>query len=171
MHLDLRLLKDMHPLLPATCVAGLVHSAGLALELNGHRPVSPLSLTLNGDTSHVGAIDWETVDQSEATHLDAIRTTEVGAEAVSLALVSVAEGWVERRRLQRGEFADWLLVDRDGHAVALEVSGIASQFDPQRLRTKVQQASKAPDAVVRAACVVAFEPPLASLARAEEWTS
>jgi len=55
--------------------------------------------------------------------LDANVVTELGAEALALALVHETRGWVVRRRLQRGEFADWLLDAPDGKVVALEVSG------------------------------------------------
>lgn len=89
--------------------------------------------------------------------------TEDVAEAISLALVSVAHGWKVRRRLQRGESADWLLRDADENSVDLEVSGINAGSDSQRLQEKLEQVSRVTSAARRVACVVELRTPRATL--------
>jgi len=86
------------------------------------------------------------------------------AEAVALALVHIALGWVVRRRLQRGESADWLLKDPLARLVALEVSGVDEHEDPHRLRKKLNQVRRATVARQKAACVVELLAPRAALA-------
>jgi len=76
----------------------------------------------------------------------------------------VARGWVVRRRLQRGESADWLLQDPEAHLIALEVSGIGDGEDPDRLRVKLGQVSLATVADRRGACVVELPLPRATVA-------
>lgn len=101
----------------------------------------------------------------EGALLDYIRVTEDAAEAITLALVSVARGWVVRRRLQRGEFADWLLMDQDNNSIALEISGVDTvDVGTRRLRQKVEQVRQSRDVNVRAACVVELRPPRSRLA-------
>lgn len=103
-------------------------------------------------------LEWHVPARSTATQTDDRRATEDGAEAIALTLVSMAHQWVVARRLQQGEFGDWLLHDADGQDVALEVSGIADDFEGSRLREKLRQVRGA-EASVRAACVLAFGPP------------
>lgn len=43
---------------------------------------------------------------SDSAQLDFDRVTEDAAEAIALAMVYVSNGWVVRRRLQRGENTD-----------------------------------------------------------------
>lgn len=88
--------------------------------------------------------------------------TEFGAEGVALALAALAQDWVVLRRLQQGEFGDWLLHDADGETVALEVSGVAMSDDEGRMSEKLRQVAGA-ETVVKAACIVAFGPPKAAL--------
>lgn len=94
------------------------------------------------------------------------RVTEDGAEALALALVNIVRGWVVRRRLQRGEFADWLLQAPGDLLVALEVSGIDGTPDHRRLEEKLRQVKRAKVGDHQSACVVAFGPPAASLVTA-----
>lgn len=97
--------------------------------------------------------------------MDFHRVTEDAAEAIALALVNVAHGWVARRRLQRGEFADWLFVDKDSNAIALEVSGVDKiDVGLQRLRQKVDQVKQSGAASTKGACVVELQPPRSRLA-------
>jgi hypothetical protein len=80
-------------------------------------------------------------------------------------LAYVAKGWVVRRRLQRGEFADWLLLDGDRRLVAMEISGIdAEDRGGRRLREKIGQVGKSAVTQLKAACVAEFRPPRVTLA-------
>lgn len=155
----------MHPLLPATTAAEYGHRAAVGLERHGHRPGVVLSTRLDRE-SRDGQLHWTSPPSGDEAQLDRHRITEDAAEAVALALVNVARGWVVRRRLQRGESADWLLHDPAARLVALEISGISAGDDPQRLDEKLQQVARATIAQLRAACVVELPAPLATLASA-----
>lgn len=160
---DLRLMKQMHPRLPASTAADIVFRAGLAFQRRGHEP--GVELGFSGDLHQSAAeIFWDVPDAAGSQQVDQLRVTEDGAEAVALALTRVARGWVVARRFQRGESADWLLTDPDGHLVALEVSGIDGAPEPRRLDQKLAQVAKADASFQRSACVVAFGPPSAALA-------
>lgn len=158
-------LKSMHPLLPASTAAEYGHRAGIGLERHHH--VSGVALaTLIESESPKASLHWNRSLFGDIEQLDQHRTTEDAAEAVALALVHVARGWVVRRRLQRGEFADWLLQDPEAGLVALEVSGIGEGEDSDRLRVKLQQVCRVTIADRRAACIVELEAPRATLAMA-----
>lgn len=160
---DLALMKRMHPQLPASTAADIVFRAGLAFQRRGHEP--GVELAYADDLSPSSAeLFWEVSDTAGSPQVDQLRVTEDGAEAVALALTHVARRWVVRRRLQRGESADWLLIDSDGHLVALEVSGIDGAPERRRLTQKLAQVAKADGRFQRSACVVAFGPPSAVLA-------
>lgn len=156
-------MKQMHPLLPATTAAEYAHRAGLALQSRGHAPGLDCTLVNEGDETTT-VLEWDMADGVAGQQLDRIRVTEDGAEAVALVLAHVARQWVVRRRLQRGEFADWLLSDATGDLVALEVSGIDGAPDARRLEEKLGQVTQVTICVLRSACVVAFGPPLVALA-------
>jgi hypothetical protein len=101
---------------------------------------------------------------ADAEQLDRHRVTEDGAEALALALVHAARGWVVRRRLQRGDFADWLLVEPSRtHLVALEISGTDDTDDTQRMVDELEQVAKSSAGSQRAACVVRFLDPRVAL--------
>ncbi len=154
----------MHPLLATTTTAEYALRAAVALQRREHRPGAGLSINLDGGIGSLDAVlDWNKVDNEEARQLDNHQVTEDAAEAVALAFVSVSRGWIVRRRLQRGEFADWLLRDADGLPVALEVSGVDGPRDAKRTREKVRQVCKVDFASIRSACVVAFGPPAVDL--------
>ena len=91
--------------------------------------------------------------------LDANVVTELGAEALALTLVHETRGWVARRRLQRGEFADWLMDAPDGKVVALEVSGTDEGDHEARMRQKLLQVAKCVAGRTLAACVESFLQP------------
>jgi hypothetical protein len=55
---------------------------------------------------------------------NAHRITEDGADGVTLAVIG-ARKWRVLRCLQRGTYADWLVVDETGTERALEVAGTA----------------------------------------------
>ncbi len=142
MRLDLAQLKRMHPLLPATTAAEYCHRAGLGLERHGHIPGKGMAANLDGEHCET-TLAWTDVGRGGEQQLDRHRITEDAAEAVSLALVSVAFGWTVRRRLQRGESADWLLLDSESSLVALEIGGLDTADGGRRLREKLSQAEAA----------------------------
>lgn len=155
----------MHPLLPYATAVEYGHRAAVGLERHAHRSGVALE-TLFDEESGNATLHWKPADPDDAEQLDRHRITEDAAEAVALGFVSIARGWVVRRRLQRGESADWLLQDPESGPVALEVSGIGETQDPGRLQEKVEQVRKATIARHRAACVVELPTPRTTLATA-----
>jgi len=164
--LDLRLLKDMHPLLPASEAATYTYRSSLALQRRGHAPGVETTVTVDGDPEVQASLHWDEADQEGQAQVDRIGVTEFGAEAVSLVLVSVARKWTVEKRLQRFQSADWLLVTPDGERVALEISGIDGDFDRRRLAEKLGQVRSVKFCALRFASVVAFARPQAVLAGA-----
>jgi hypothetical protein len=129
----------------------------LALQRAGHG--SPV----RADLYHLAAektaeIEWHAQDQALLQALDANRVTEEGAEAIALAYVNAAAGWVVKRRLQRSESADWLL-HAEARWLALEVSGVALGDPSDRLHDKKRQVSRCSLPAERLAVVVSFERP------------
>jgi hypothetical protein len=106
------------------------------------------------------SVSWQARPVDAAEMLDRKRVTELGAEAIALVLVHETRGWVVRRRLQEGEFADWLLLDQDGRKVALEVSGTDQESAEGRMCEKLLQVANCTAGETRAACVVRFLEPL-----------
>lgn len=156
-------LKQVHPLLPATTALEYGHRASIGLERQGHVPGVFLDARLD-DEAREAILQWVSPSPGDAEQLDQHRITEDSAEAIALALVHGARRWVVRRRLQRGESADWLLHDAEARPVALEVSGIAEGEDPQRLGEKLKQVAKVTLTEQRAACVVELPVPRATVA-------
>jgi len=165
--LELERLREIHPQLPETTAAELVFRAALALQRR-HLAGVNMGIRLVTMGLHT-SLDWTFRAPAGDAMLDRHRVTEDGAEVLALLLVNVAFGWVARRRLQRGECADWLLRDADDRRIALEISGTDNSDVEVRLREKVAQVSKSKAAGTggtKAACVVRFEEPLALLATA-----
>lgn len=162
MRLDLAQLREMHPAIPLTRAADLVHCAALGLQRNGHASGAPMRAEIDG-TSHDTTLAWTAAADEARTQLDRHRITEDAAEAISLVLVAVALNWVIRRRGQRGDHADWIMRDRDGRRIALEISGTDAGDHARRLRDKTRQAGRSL-ADQHAACVVELATPLAALA-------
>ena len=77
----------------------------------------------------------------------------------ALAYVYLKGAWVVKRRLQRGERADWLLNNAAGW-LAMEVSGTITDNPQGRLAEKIQQVSHCSLPAERLAVVVAFDSPL-----------
>jgi hypothetical protein len=165
MKLDLMQLKAMHPLLSASTAAEYGHRAAMGLERHSHEPGIALA-TLIDRNALPASLHWIASAFGDIDQHDRHRITEDAAEGVTLALVNVALGWVVKRRLQRGEFADWLLQDSEARLVALEVSGIAEGDDSGRLREKLDQVRNATFAHRRVACVVELATPRATVATA-----
>ncbi len=157
-------LKSMHPLLPASTAAEYGYRAAAGLERHDHRPGTDLTTLIEGKTGKA-RLHWIRSPAGAIDQIDRNRITEDAAEAIALGLVHVARGWVVRRRLQRGESADWLLRDPQARLVALEVSGIDKGSDSERLRIKLEQARRATVASRRAACVVELSTPRATVAK------
>ncbi|MGH9279931.1 MAG: hypothetical protein ACRD12_17760 [Acidimicrobiales bacterium] len=163
--LNLARLKQMHPRLPASTAAEYTNRAAVALQRQQHEPVCNLFVTFHdGSVGFTVELDWPAASSTTARQLDRHRVTEDGAEAVALGFVHEHRRWVVLRRLQRGEFADWLMEDTGRRLVALEVSGIDGQPDPGRVAEKVQQVANAIVTEHGCACVVAFGPPATSVA-------
>lgn len=158
-------LKSMHPLLPASTATEYGHRAAVGLERHRHQPGVALA-TLIESVAHEAILEWVRSVSSDVEQHDQHRITEDAAEAIALALVYVARGWVVRRRLQRGESADWLLQDPETRLVALEISGIDQGADSDRLRIKLEQVHRATIVNQRAACVVELSAPRATVAMA-----
>lgn len=156
-------LNRMHPLLPASTAAEYAHRAAVGLERQNHVSGVALATRIENESPEA-SLHWVRSWAGDAEQLDRHRITEDAAEAVALALVHVTRGWVVRRRLQRGEFADWLLRDSEARLVALEISGVGEGEDSDRLRVKLEQVRRATIAQRRAACIVELEAPRATLA-------
>lgn len=161
---DLTALRRMHPLLPPEKCEYFELKAAHGLQRRGHKPETPLPVAIS-DQDWGCALRWRERPVSSATALDPKRITELGAEAIALAIVKDAKGWTVRARMREGQFADWLLVDGQGRRIALEISGCASQ-NRYRLKRKLAQVAKVKYADLRVACVVEFGPPRAYLAEA-----
>lgn len=158
-------LKNMHPLLPASTAVEYGHRAALGLERHRHEPGVSLAALIESEARQA-SLHWAPSAAGEEDQLDRDRVTEDAAEAIALALAHGALGWVVRRRLQRRQFADWLLRDPAGQLVALEVSGLDHGKEEGRLREKLEQVRRTLAAEQRAACVVQLSAPRATLARA-----
>lgn len=164
MKLDLMQLKAMHPLLPALTAAEYGHRAAMGLERHDHESGVSLATLIESETPPA-SLHWLATAFGDVDQLDPHRITEDAAEGITLALVNVARGWVVKRRLPRGEFADWLLQDPEAGLVALEVSGIDEGYTSSRLREKLDQVRRATIANHRVACVVELATPRATMAR------
>ncbi len=158
-------LKSMHPLLPVSTAAEYGYRAAAGLERHNHRTGTGLATRIEDKTGEA-RLHWISSQAGGVDQLDRNRITEDAAEAIALGLVHVARGWVVRRRLQRGESADWLLQDPQARLIALEVSGIDQGSDSERLRIKLEQVRRATVANRRAACVVELSTPRATVAKA-----
>lgn len=157
MRLVLQDLYSIHPALRGYPV-DLFKYAGLALQRAGH--TSPVQTRIDHDGLESEAeMEWLSQVVELLDVIDSNRVTEDGAEAVALAYANSKAGWVVKRRLQRGESADWLLRNETGW-LALEVSGMIAGEPRARLKEKMQQVSRCSLSADRLAIVVAFDRPL-----------
>ena len=147
----------MHPALRGH-PTDLAKAGGLALERAGHTSPVPAQVEHDGLAATLD-IEWLLTSHSWLGVLDSHRITEDGAEAVALAYANVIAGWVVKRRLQRGESADWLL-RKDVGWLALEVSGMAEGDPSRRLEEKKRQVARCSLPAERMAVVVAFDRPM-----------
>jgi len=121
----------------------MVERAAFALQRNAHKSGVRVSLDLERVLSS-GSLLWPHVDMSSIDKHDHNRITEDGAEAVALTLAHRHRAWRVVRRMQRREYADWLLEDARGNEIALEVSGVDRGNIAARLSEKLRQVAKAP---------------------------
>jgi hypothetical protein len=162
MKLDLEALCERHSrLLPEQAADYALHAA-ISLQEQGHRPGVRLVADLFLERREA-ELSWSTRPHGAREMLDQQNVTEFAAYAIALALVHATHGWSVQRRLQRFDYADWLLADVDGKDVALEVSGTVEQDERSRLRDKLLQVAKCVEAPTCVACVVRFREPAAWL--------
>ncbi len=156
MKLSLHELLTMHPKLWGNPI-GYSRIGALAMQRSGH--FSPVSAAVDHDGAWSNCdVEWTPQDLGVLSLLDSNRVTEDGAETVALAYVHALGTWSVKRRLQRGDSADWLL-EKDGKLLALEVSGTAGGDANARLSEKKQQVARCSLPVELLAVVVAFERP------------
>ena len=165
MNIDLTKLREMHPELPGEVAVIMLVRSALALQRNGHTTGVEVSLQLERSASS-SSLSWNHADLSTIELHDHNRITEDGAEAVTLAAVHKHLEWRVVRRMQREEYADWLL-ERTTAAgrvtAALEVSGVDRGSISSRLTQKLAQVAKSVDVDQKWAGVVGFELPIAAL--------
>lgn len=136
----------------------LARYGALALQRAGH--VSPVRADIEHDGRAADAsIEWHLQDWKVVSTLDQNRITEDGAEAVAISYAHGSGGWLVKRRLQRGEYADWLM-QSNGRWLALEVSGTATGDAYARLRAKQEQVRQCTLQAERLAVVVGFAQPI-----------
>ena len=163
--IDLNCLGGMHPRLPGDMAGMMVMRAALGLQRNKHSSGADLLIDIESAVSRC-ALAWPAADLGTAKQHDHNRITEDGAEAIALAVAHKKMAWRVVRRLQREEYADWLLEHEDKgmrKLIAFEVSGIDRGSIAGRLREKVAQVAKSSDVDQRCAGVVGFERPEAVL--------
>lgn len=130
-----------------------------AFAIQRERHISPTTAAVDHDGLKESAtIEWIRQDAAFFRQIDSHRITEDGAEAVALAYFHSRSGWIVKRRLQRGENADWLL-QRDAERLAIEVSGTRKGDPFTRLAVKKRQIGDCLLAAERLAIVVAFGGP------------
>ena len=167
--IDLASLGVMHPLLPPDMAGVMITRAALGLQRNKHSSGTALQMDVERAVLRC-ILAWPEADLRTAKQHDRNRITEDGAEAIALAVAHRIRGWCVRRRLQRGEYADWLLEYRGGgkkRLVALEVSGVDCGSIADNLRKELAQVAKCTEGDERWAGVVGFEKPEAALRPAE----
>jgi hypothetical protein len=139
----------------------MVERAALALERNHH--ASGAHVSWDWDRIVVnGRFVWPNADLEAVGQHDVNRITEDGAEAVALVLVYRHTRWRVLRRLQREEYADWLLEDCSGgrrELIAFEVSGVNQGSIASRVAEKLSQVSRSTDVDQKWVGVVGFERP------------
>jgi hypothetical protein len=155
MIIDLDQLHTRHPELAVQVASNLCFNAALALQRR-HKPGVSLSAQVRGaKCAHV--VTWQLVPEAARAQVDEHRETEDGAEAIALGLAHEACRWVVRRRLQRRQRGDWLLVELGSdRRVVFEVGGLDTGSLTTKLKGELAQVRQSPLPYDRAACVVRF---------------
>lgn len=156
MKIDLRNLTDYHPKLRGNPI-DYGRSGSFALQRATHRSPTTARIVENGNKSEAEIL-WQRVRVAAFKAADDVRITEDGAEAVALGYAHQSGGWTIKRRMRRGEYADWML-QTDKEWCAMEVSGVAEGKASPRLREKVAQVSRCTLPVAKLAVVIQFEDP------------
>jgi len=154
--LDLERLVEAHPKLSLVRAAELAECAALALEARGHEPGIELAIEFLEDRN-AARVAWTRRGPANASMRNAHRITEDGADGVTLAVIGTRK-WRVLRCLQRGTYADWLVVDETGTERALEVAGTAEGDLAAALRREQAQVDRSPYSQ-RSVCVVRFAEP------------
>ncbi len=161
MRLALHNLVAMHPKLLGH-PTDYARFGALALQRGMHSSPVKAEVEHEGFVGLEAEIEWLDQSLDLLGVADPKRITEDGAEAVALCYVNAKAGWVVKRRLRQGEFADWLLVQHDGGtgSLALEISGTAEGDVRERLAEKQRQVGRCTLPVdERWAVVVGFTAP------------
>lgn len=154
MILDLASFPFRHPKVPQQQAQAMLLHAAVALQRH-HSPGVSHSVKVQNQVLN-GTLTWEASCDADAEQLDDNSATELGAEVVVLTLANAVEGWKVRRRLQRGESADWLLSDPEGNLVAFEVSGTVEGSLEARATVKRKQVGLAGVCRTKAIGIVRF---------------
>lgn len=163
--LNLAALCEMHPLLPVDLATIMTIRAALGLQRNSHTSGRELRAKIEAENL-IFSLLWPLADLDTTIQHDRKRITEDGAEAIALALASMAKSWKVVRRLQQGEYADWLLesyADGVRRLIGFEIGGTDRGSITQLLKLKLKSVAKCIDAHQRSAGVVAFKQPQAIL--------
>lgn len=161
MEVDLDGLALRHNGLPEELAVDLALHAAHALQRRHTSPIT-LGLVADGATFSI-ELGWRTRPASSTRCLDELEATERGAEAIALGVLHELRRWCVVRRLQRGEHADWLLVDAAGIEIAIEISGTDDGNLAERVKEKLRQVSSCTAADARYILVVRFLGPQAIL--------
>lgn len=165
MRFDLEELRIAHPQLPQALAASMSLHVALALQRRDH--ASPCAITMHtGSDRHRASLHWRMRDPAAAQQIEPKRITEVGAEAVALALVSLALDWEVDRRAFDGSGADWVVTERStGRVIYLEVGGTDVGSVEEVLSKKIRQVEGGVGEMGFdvAACAVRFREPIARL--------
>jgi hypothetical protein len=167
--IDLARIRDMHPLLPPDMAESMVTQAALGLQRNHHSPGVELHMAIESEPLRC-ALTWPAADLGTLEQYDSRRITEDGAEAIALAVAHKTRAWRVIRRMQPGNYADWLLEHRDSGVkklVAFEVGGTDHGSIEKCLGVELAQVAKSIDVDQRWAGVVGFRRPEAALRSVE----
>ncbi|HMK88470.1 MAG TPA: hypothetical protein VK446_02395 [Methylocystis sp.] len=141
----------------------LATKAARALKRAGHSPGVDLPVALKTSERRC-ELQW--IEYSHITKKsidDDVNVTEYAGMAMALVIVHTLypeREWEFMRRTVRGEFADIVLMARDGDEFFIEASASADA-DPSRMAKKRAQLRRCA-AAFKAGCVMEFGPPRAA---------
>jgi hypothetical protein len=161
---DLRRLAEAYGrTLDEESIRQLTTKTARALQRAGHRPGVELPVAMRTNERRC-ALQWIEYLSSEKKSIDDdVNVTEYAGMAMALVIVHALypeREWEFMRRTVRGEFADIVLIGKDGEEFFIEASASAGE-DPSRLAKKRAQLRRC-TAAFKAACVTEFGPPRAA---------